>query len=43
LVTFAADAEHDKILRQGQRTFFALLAMGFLWLVVAAKYSAGTL
>jgi len=43
LVAFAADAEHHAILRQGQRTFLALLAVGFIWMVVAAKYNAGTL
>ncbi|MET4074694.1 hypothetical protein [Hymenobacter sp. UYCo722] len=43
LVAFAANAEHHVILRQGQRTFLALLAVGFLWMVVVAKYNAGTL
>jgi hypothetical protein len=43
VVAFATDAEHHKILRQGQRTFLALLAVGFICLVVAAKYNAGTL
>jgi len=43
LVTFAANAEHHEILRQGQRIFLALLAVGVIWLVVLAKYNAGTL
>jgi hypothetical protein len=43
VVAFVADAEHHAILRQGQRTFLALLAVGFIWMVVAAKYNAGTL
>ena len=43
LVAFATDTKNRAIVRQGQRTFWVLLVVGLIWLVVAAKYNTGTL
>ncbi|ALW85927.1 hypothetical protein AUC43_12965 [Hymenobacter sedentarius] len=43
LVAFAADAEHQAILRQAHRTLLVLVVVGLIWMVVLAKYNAGTL
>ncbi|MCC3155551.1 hypothetical protein [Hymenobacter sp. BT770] len=43
LVAFAADEENQSIMQQAQQTLLVLLIIGFILLIVLAKYNVGTL
>ncbi|GAA3968237.1 hypothetical protein [Hymenobacter antarcticus] len=40
---FVSDDENQNIIQRGQRTFIILLVIGFILMVIAAKYKNGTL